>query len=103
MGPSAYGERRLTSNRGPVSLSGVSADGRPSFSRHNSELLRRQSMRGAKSAKWVVGAVIVALAATACGGDNKDDKSTGSGKAGGTFSLGITEPVAIDPVNAQES
>lgn len=60
-------------------------------------------MRGAKSAKWVVGAVIVALAATACGGDNKDDKSTGSGKAGGTFSLGITEPVAIDPVNAQES
>ncbi|MFI9099502.1 ABC transporter substrate-binding protein [Streptomyces fildesensis] len=60
-------------------------------------------MRGAKSAKWVVGAVIVALAATACGGDNKDDKPTGAGKAGGTFSLGLVEPVSIDPVNAQES
>ncbi|MCM2426401.1 peptide ABC transporter substrate-binding protein [Streptomyces sp. RKAG337] len=60
-------------------------------------------MRGAKSAKWVVGAVIVALAATACGGDNKDDKPAGAGKAGGTFSLGLVEPVSIDPVNAQES
>ncbi|MCZ4098177.1 ABC transporter substrate-binding protein [Streptomyces sp. SID13666] len=61
-------------------------------------------MRGAKSAKWVVGAVIVALAATACGGDNKDDKSSaGAGKGGGTFSLGLVEPVSIDPVNAQES
>ncbi|MEU3464423.1 ABC transporter substrate-binding protein [Streptomyces sp. NPDC006733] len=60
-------------------------------------------MRGAKSAKWVVGAVIVALAATACGGDDKADKPAGTGKAGGTFSLGISEPVAIDPYNSQES
>lgn len=63
-------------------------------------------MRGAKSAKWVAGAAIIALAATACGGndDNGSGKEkAGSGKAGGTFRLGITEPVAIDPYNAQES
>ncbi|MFD4759836.1 ABC transporter substrate-binding protein [Streptomyces sp. NPDC058439] len=63
-------------------------------------------MRGAKSAKWVAGAAIIALAATACGGndDNADKGKDGaSGKAGGTFRLGITEPVAIDPYNAQES
>ncbi|MFG2558935.1 ABC transporter substrate-binding protein [Streptomyces sp. NPDC048496] len=63
-------------------------------------------MRGAKSAKWVAGAAIIALAATACGGndDNSSGKDKGgSGKAGGTFRLGITEPVAIDPYNAQES
>ncbi|MEV0493196.1 peptide ABC transporter substrate-binding protein [Streptomyces atratus] len=63
-------------------------------------------MRGAKSAKWVAGAAIIALAATACGGndDNGSGKEKGgSGKAGGTFRLGITEPVAIDPYNAQES
>jgi oligopeptide transport system substrate-binding protein len=58
-------------------------------------------MRGAKSAKWVAGAAIIALAATACGGsgDKKDD----AGKGGGTFRLGITEPTAIDPYNTQES
>lgn len=56
-------------------------------------------MRGATSAKWVVGAVIVAMSATACGGgDTKAD-----GESGGTFRFGITEPTAIDPVNAQES
>ncbi|MDX3578979.1 MULTISPECIES: ABC transporter substrate-binding protein [unclassified Streptomyces] len=63
-------------------------------------------MRGANSAKWVAGAIVIALAATACGGSD-DDSSNGSGKgagkAGGTFRLGITEPVAIDPYNAQES
>ncbi len=64
-------------------------------------------MRGAKSAKWVAAAAIIALAATACGGGDddasKDNGNGGSGKAGGTFRLGITEPVAIDPYNAQES
>ncbi|GAA0376627.1 ABC transporter substrate-binding protein [Streptomyces olivoreticuli] len=56
-------------------------------------------MRGGKSAKWVVGAIVVAMAATACGGnDSKSD-----GKGGAAFRLGITEPVSIDPVNAQES
>jgi oligopeptide transport system substrate-binding protein len=61
-------------------------------------------MRGAQSAKWVAGAIVIALAATACGGSGDgggDGKS--SSKGGGTFRMGITEPVAIDPVNAQES
>ncbi|GGU72692.1 peptide ABC transporter substrate-binding protein [Streptomyces litmocidini] len=58
-------------------------------------------MRGAKSAKWVVGAIVVALAATACGGGN--DNKGSDAKGGGVFRMGITEPTAIDPVNAQES
>ncbi|MFI6346494.1 ABC transporter substrate-binding protein [Streptomyces sp. NPDC050560] len=62
-------------------------------------------MRGAKSAKWVAGAIIIALSATACGSSDDDSGKGdgGSGKSGGTFSMGITEPVAIDPYNAQES
>ncbi|MEU9300535.1 peptide ABC transporter substrate-binding protein [Streptomyces sp. NPDC048269] len=60
-------------------------------------------MRGATSAKWVVGAVIVAMAATACGGGDGDKKDNAGGKGGGTFRLGITEPTAIDPFNVQES
>ncbi|MET8812344.1 ABC transporter substrate-binding protein [Streptomyces sp. NPDC004549] len=61
-------------------------------------------MRGAKSAKWVAGAIVIALAATACGSSDDDGGSNkGSGQKGGTFRLGITEPVAIDPYNAQES
>ncbi|MFF7730958.1 ABC transporter substrate-binding protein [Streptomyces sp. NPDC008001] len=58
-------------------------------------------MRGAKSAKWVVGAIVVAMAATACGGSDKD--SGGKGGGGAVFRLGITEPTAIDPYNSQES
>ncbi|MFD4606591.1 MULTISPECIES: ABC transporter substrate-binding protein [unclassified Streptomyces] len=61
-------------------------------------------MRGARSAKWVAGAIVIALAATACGGgDDSSSGSKGSGKDGGSFRMGITEPVAIDPYNAQES
>ncbi|WP_196218294.1 peptide ABC transporter substrate-binding protein [Streptomyces blattellae] len=61
-------------------------------------------MRGARSAKWVAGAIVIALAATACGGSDDDSgDDNDSGKAGGTFRMGITEPVAIDPYNAQES
>ncbi|UXY29704.1 peptide ABC transporter substrate-binding protein [Streptomyces sp. HUAS TT20] len=66
-------------------------------------------MRGAKSAKWVVGAIVIALSATACGGGNDNAGGSGSGggkgsgKNGGTWRMGITEPVAIDPYNAQES
>ncbi|MFD5161906.1 ABC transporter substrate-binding protein [Streptomyces hawaiiensis] len=61
-------------------------------------------MRGAKSAKWVAGAIVIALAATACGGgDDSSGNNEGSAKSGGTFRMGITEPVAIDPYNAQES
>ncbi|MBD0740179.1 ABC transporter substrate-binding protein [Streptomyces sp. CBMA29] len=35
-------------------------------------------MRGAKSAKWVIGAAVVALAATACGSGDSDNKAGGS-------------------------
>jgi ABC-type oligopeptide transport system substrate-binding subunit len=53
----------------------------------------------------------LALTATACGGDGDDnaggdtkpDAGGSEGKKGGTFRLGLTEPVAIDPYNAQES
>ncbi|MEU6555917.1 ABC transporter substrate-binding protein [Streptomyces sp. NPDC046915] len=65
-------------------------------------------MRGAKSAKWVAGAIVIALAATACGssddnGGGSGGGGKGSGKNGGTWRMGITEPVAIDPYNSQES
>ncbi|MEU9373932.1 ABC transporter substrate-binding protein [Streptomyces sp. NPDC048255] len=59
-------------------------------------------MRGAKSAKWVVGAIVVALAATACGSGDKDNKGDG-GVAGGVFRMGNTEPDTIDPGRAHES
>ncbi|MFF8278742.1 ABC transporter substrate-binding protein [Streptomyces lateritius] len=42
-------------------------------------------MRGAKSAKWVVGAIVVALAATACGG----------GSGGGSDAKGEVDPNGI--------
>ncbi|RKN47055.1 peptide ABC transporter substrate-binding protein [Streptomyces hoynatensis] len=38
-------------------------------------------MRGARSAKWVVGALVVAMAASACGSD--DDDGSGSASGGG--------------------
>ncbi|MEU8539179.1 ABC transporter substrate-binding protein [Streptomyces sp. NPDC048717] len=51
-------------------------------------------MRGAKSAKWVAGAIVVALAATACGGGNGGDDKGASGKVdpNGIFSMDLGEP-----------
>lgn len=52
-------------------------------------------MRGAKSAKWVAGAAIIALAATACGGNDKDsDSGMNSGKAdpNGILTAQLGEP-----------
>ncbi|MBB0243044.1 ABC transporter substrate-binding protein [Streptomyces alkaliphilus] len=54
-------------------------------------------MRGARSAKWVAGAIGVALAATACGGgDGGDNGNGGSGEGGGSasavFSIDAGEP-----------
>ena len=48
----------------------------------------------------IVGALTVALVATACGGD---DSESAGGSDGGVFRLGISEPVSIDPYNSQES
>jgi ABC-type oligopeptide transport system substrate-binding subunit len=51
----------------------------------------------------------MALVTVACGGDDKkkdatdQQGTTSGGKAGGVFRLGIVEPTAIDPYNAQES
>ncbi|NUK09518.1 ABC transporter substrate-binding protein [Streptomyces lunaelactis] len=50
-------------------------------------------MRGAKSAKWVAGAIVVALAATACGGSS-DSGSDAKGEVdpNGIFSIELGEP-----------
>jgi oligopeptide transport system substrate-binding protein len=50
-------------------------------------------------------AAVLALGATtaACGGGDGGGGGEPAAKAGGTFKLGITEPIAIDPYNAQES
>lgn len=57
-------------------------------------------MRGAKSAKWVSMAAVVALGATACGGS--DDKNEGSG-AGGVVRSSWTDPQnPIEPANTNE-
>ncbi|MEU1311168.1 ABC transporter substrate-binding protein [Streptomyces cinnamoneus] len=50
-------------------------------------------MRGAKSAKWVVGAIVVAMAATACNGGGDSKSSSGSGgKPEGYVSVDVGEP-----------
>ncbi|MFJ5551243.1 ABC transporter substrate-binding protein [Streptomyces sp. NPDC093225] len=61
-------------------------------------------MRGAKSAKLVTGAIVVALAATACGGN---DGNTGSAKGAvdpkGVYSYQSSEPQnPLQPANAME-
>jgi len=51
----------------------------------------------------------MALVAVACGSSGSSDKggnggqASGEGKQGGVFRLGIVEPTAIDPYNAQET
>ncbi len=50
-------------------------------------------MRGAKSAKWVAGAIVVALAATACGsGDGDSGKKGTAGQPAGYVSIDVGEP-----------
>lgn len=58
-------------------------------------------MRGATSAKWVAGAVIVAMAATACS-TSSDSKS--DGKAGGNITVVLGEPQhGLVPQNTAET
>ncbi|WP_030929410.1 peptide ABC transporter substrate-binding protein [Streptomyces sp. NRRL S-646] len=60
-------------------------------------------MRGAKSAKWVAIAAVVALGATACGGGG-DDTSSGKGKGNGVVSVEIGEPQnSLVPTNTYET
>ncbi|WKX72387.1 ABC transporter substrate-binding protein [Streptomyces sp. XD-27] len=67
-------------------------------------------MRGAKSAKWVAMAAVVALAATACGGDdsgsgNSDaDINKGTANPEGIVKAQLSEPQhPLQPANAKES
>ncbi|MFD9543267.1 ABC transporter substrate-binding protein [Streptomyces sp. NPDC060022] len=65
-------------------------------------------MRGAKSAKWVAGAAIIALAATACGGGDSDDSSDSAskekGKPAGYVSIDVGEPQKpLIPADTNES
>ncbi|MGY1497830.1 peptide ABC transporter substrate-binding protein [Streptomyces sp. QTS52] len=65
-------------------------------------------MRGARSAKWVAIAAVVALSATACGGGSDDNKSDSGSKsaidANGTFTVESGEPEnPLQPANTMES
>ncbi|MFI9604914.1 ABC transporter substrate-binding protein [Streptomyces sp. NPDC052043] len=65
-------------------------------------------MRGAKSAKWVAVAAVVALGATACGGGGGDGGKSSGSKAGidpsGKFSIEVGEPQnPLQPANTMES
>ncbi|MEU1595083.1 ABC transporter substrate-binding protein [Streptomyces sp. NPDC005708] len=64
-------------------------------------------MRGAKSAKWVAIAAVVALGVTACGGGGGGDKGSGSKAAidpNGKFSVEVGEPQnPLQPANTMES
>jgi oligopeptide transport system substrate-binding protein len=63
-------------------------------------------MRGAKSAKWVAIAAVVALGATACGGGNDDSGSDSKAAIdpNGTFSIEVGEPQnPLQPANTMES
>ncbi|WP_329136035.1 ABC transporter substrate-binding protein [Streptomyces sp. NBC_01476] len=61
-------------------------------------------MRGAKSAKWVIGAAVVALAATACGsGESSDGKSSAGGGNDGIVRAWWGEPQnPLEPANTNE-
>ena len=61
-------------------------------------------MRGTARARWAVGAAVLALAATACGGgDDGGDEGGGEAATGGSFSMYIGEPEALIPGNTNES
>ncbi|MDI3423518.1 peptide ABC transporter substrate-binding protein [Streptomyces luteolus] len=64
-------------------------------------------MRGAKSAKWVAIASVVALGATACGGggnSGSDDMNKGSADPKGIVTAQLSEPQnPLQPANAKES
>ncbi|MDT3398074.1 ABC transporter substrate-binding protein [Streptomyces sp. B1866] len=63
-------------------------------------------MRGAKSARWVAMAAVVALAATACGGGDDEDGSPTSGKPdpNGIIKAQLSEPErGLQPANSKDS
>src|SRR5690606_34992800 len=71
----------------------------------NNRIHEEEPMRGARSAKWVAGAIVVALAATACGGgsDDKGDSSK-KGALAGYVSIDVGEPQKpLVPADTNES
>ncbi|MFB7596070.1 ABC transporter substrate-binding protein [Streptomyces sp. NPDC056160] len=61
-------------------------------------------MRGAKSAKWVAIAAVVALGATACGGGGGKGDSKAAADPNGKFSVEVGEPQhPLQPANTMES
>ena len=61
-------------------------------------------MRGTARARWAVGAAVLALAATACGGgDDGGDEGAGEAASGGSFSMESGEPESLIPGNTNES
>ncbi|MFI0722357.1 ABC transporter substrate-binding protein [Streptomyces sp. NPDC021224] len=59
-------------------------------------------MRGAKSAKWVVGAAVIALAATACSSSDDSGDKKGSGDKASSSSAGVIRAWWGDPQNPLE-
>ena len=54
--------------------------------------------------RWAALLAVPALLFAGCAGDDESDQNqAGTTKAGGVFRIGIVEPTAIDPYNAQES
>jgi ABC-type oligopeptide transport system substrate-binding subunit len=59
-------------------------------------------MRGLLRARWAAGALVFALAITACGGDDEGGDE-GAGATGGDISMYIAEPESLTPGNDAES
>ena len=53
--------------------------------------------------RWVALLAVPALIFAGCSSEESDQNQAGTTKAGGVFRIGIVEPTAIDPYNAQES
>ncbi|MGH8867999.1 MAG: peptide ABC transporter substrate-binding protein [Actinomycetes bacterium] len=60
-------------------------------------------MRGLVRARWVVGAAVLALVATACGSSGEEGGGSGGTQGGGAFSFYIGEPEHLIPGNTNES
>lgn len=59
-------------------------------------------MRGQARARWAAGALVLALAVTACGGDDEGGNE-GAAPSGGDISMYIGEPESLTPSNTNES
>jgi oligopeptide transport system substrate-binding protein len=60
-------------------------------------------MRGLPRARWAAGALVLALAVTACGGGDDEGGDEGAAATGGDISMYIGEPESLTPSNTNES